>query len=56
MREVVLHDGEEELLAHEDDGQLDAQLGKTSSGRTFLLSPAENSKLRESKFSSESKY
>ena len=37
---VVLHDGEHELLAHEHDGQLDAQLHEAAPGRTLLLSPA----------------
>ena len=42
MREVVLHDGEEELFAHEDDGQLDTELDKTASRRTLLLAPVED--------------
>ena len=42
MREVVLHDGEEELFAHEDDGQLDTELDKTTSRRTLLLTPVED--------------
>ena len=42
MREVVLHDGQHELFAHEDDGQLDTELNKASPWRTFLLAPVED--------------